>query len=246
VLSLMAAQYAPAGAIVNDVRPSCAGRREADHAAGRAVGGCMLRHPLSPVSMSEDSGKPITRLLREWQGGSAQALEQLMPLVYGELHSLAGRYLSRERRGHTLQTTALINEAYMRLAGQREADWQNRAHFFGIAAQVMRRILVDHARRDGRAKRGGRAPHLDLGDIDPPAPPAPVDFVDAYALDQALLRLEALDPDQGRLVELRFFGGMTIEETAIVLGRSTATIKRDWAVARAWLYRELTGDAPVT
>jgi RNA polymerase sigma factor (TIGR02999 family) len=191
--------------------------------------------------MNEDSEKPITRLLREWQDGSADALEKLLPLVYGELHTLASRYLSRERRDHTLQTTALLNEAYLRIAGRRESDFQNRAHFFGLAAQVMRRILVDHARRDRRQKRGGRAPHVELGDVDPPAPSAPVDSVDAYALDRALVRLEALDPDQGRLVELRFFGGLTIEETALVMGKSTATIKREWAVARAWLYRELAG-----
>jgi RNA polymerase sigma-70 factor (ECF subfamily) len=193
--------------------------------------------------MSDDSEKPITRLLQEWRGGSAQALEQLLPLVYRELHTLASRYLSRERRDHTLQPTALLHEAYLRIAGQREADWQNRAHFFGIAAQVMRRILVDHARRDRRVKRGGGAAHLELGAVDPPGPQAAVDAVDAYALDQALSRLEALDPEQGRMVELRFFGGMTIEETAVVMGKSTATIKREWAVARAWLYRELAGDA---
>jgi RNA polymerase sigma factor (TIGR02999 family) len=192
-----------------------------------------------------DSNGPITRLLQEWQAGNAQALERLIPLVYNELHALASRYLSRERRDHTLQATALVNEAYLRLAG-RDAQWQNRAHFFGVAAQVMRRILVDHARRDGRVKRGGGVPHLVLDDVDPPSDAAPVDAVDAYALDQALTRLEALDPNQGRIVELRYFGGMTIEETATVMGLSTATIKRDWAVARAWLYRELTGDAPAT
>jgi RNA polymerase sigma factor (TIGR02999 family) len=190
-----------------------------------------------------DSDRPITRLLQEWQGGDAHALERLIPLVYDELQKLASRYLSRERRDHTLQTTALVNEAYLRLAGS-ESQWQNRAHFFGVAAKVMRRILVDHARRDGRAKRGGGAPHLVLDDVDVPSAQSPVDAVDAYALDQALSRLEALDPHQGRLVELRYFGGMTIEETATVMGISTASIKRDWAVARAWLYRELTGDAP--
>ena len=194
--------------------------------------------------MSEDPDKPITRLLQEWRGGNAQALEQLMPLVYAELHSLASRYLSRERRDHTLQATALLHEAYLRMAGPRETDWQSRAHFFGVAAQVMRRILVDHARRDRRVKRGGGAPHLTLEDVDPAATPAPLDAVDAYALDQALSRLEALDPQQGRLVELRYFGGLTIEETALVMNVSTATVKRDWAVARAWLYRELVGDAP--
>lgn len=190
-----------------------------------------------------DADRPITRLLQEWQSGDAQALERLIPLVYDELHALASRYLSRERRDHTLQTTALVNEAYMRLAGS-DSQWQNRAHFFGVAAKVMRRILVDHARRDRRAKRGGGAAHLVLDDVDVPAASAPVAAIDAYALDQALTRLEALDPHQGRIVELRYFGGMTIEEAATVMGLSTATIKRDWAVARAWLFRELTGDAP--
>lgn len=194
--------------------------------------------------MQDASGRPdITRLLREWQGGSAEALQLLIPLVYDELHTLASRYLSGERRDHTLQTTALVNEAYLKLAGQREVDWQNRAHFFGIAAQLMRRILVDHARRDHRVKRGGGAPHLPLDDADPPAAPPPFDAMDAYGLDRALSRLEALDPQQGRIVELRFFGGMTIEETAEVMGISTATIKREWAVARAWLFRELSAEA---
>ena len=192
----------------------------------------------------EPAGPDVTRLLREWQAGSGPALERLIPLVYDELHALASRYLSRERRDHTLQTTALVNEAFLKLAGQREVDWQSRAHFFGIAAKLMRRILVDHARRDGRVKRGGGAPHLPLDDFDPPAPGAAVDPVDACVLDTALARLEALDPQQGRVVELRFFGGMTIEETAEVMGISPATIKREWAVARAWLYRELTADAP--
>jgi RNA polymerase sigma factor (TIGR02999 family) len=188
------------------------------------------------------AGRDITRLLREWQDGSAQALERLTPLVYRELHTLASRYLSRERRDHTLQATALVNEAYLKIAGQR-ADWQNRAHFFGIAAQLMRRILVDHARRDGRAKRGGGATHLSLEGIDPPSPSLPIDAIDIRALDAALLRLAAFDPSQARMVEMRFFGGMTIEETAEVMGISSATIKREWAVARAWLYRELTGNA---
>ena len=188
-------------------------------------------------------GPDITRLLREWQGGSAEALDRLIPLVYDELHTLASRYLSRERRDHTLQTTALVNEAYLKLAGPREVDWQSRAHFFGIAAQLMRRILVDHARRDQRVKRGGHALHLPLDDADPSSSPAPVEAIDVYALDRALSRLEALDPQQGRVVELRFFGGLTIEETVVVMGPSSATIKREWAVARAWLYRELTGEA---
>jgi RNA polymerase sigma-70 factor, ECF subfamily len=182
----------------------------------------------------------ITGLLQEWQCGSAEALDRLIPFVYDELHTLASRYLSRERRDHTLQTGALVNEAYLKLAGQRGVDWQNRAHFFGIAAQLMRRILVDHARRHSRVKRGGHTVHLSLDDADPSSPPAAVDAIDVYALDGALSRLEARDPQQGRVVELRFFGGLTIEETAVVTGLSSATIKREWAVARAWLYRELT------
>jgi RNA polymerase sigma factor (TIGR02999 family) len=195
--------------------------------------------------MAEGSGRPdITHLLREWQGGSADARDQLVPLVYSELHKLASRYLSRERRDHVLQTTALVHEAFVKLGGQREVYWQNRAHFFGIAAQLMRRILVDHARRQHRAKRGGHAVHLSLDDQEPSPRPSAIDPIDAYALDRSLTRLEALDPQQGRVVELRFFGGLTIEETAMVMGLSPATVKREWAVARAWLYRELTGEGP--
>jgi RNA polymerase sigma-70 factor (ECF subfamily) len=204
----------------------------------------MMGGAFQETMQGESAGPDVTRLLREWQAGSAPALESLLPLVYAELHTLASRYLSRERRDHTLQPTALVNEAFLRLAGQRDVDWQSRAHFFGIAANLMRRILVDHARRDGRFKRGGGVTHLPLDDIDPPSPKVPVDPVDACVLDTALSRLEALDPQQGRIVELRFFGGMTIEETAEVVGVSSATVKREWAVARAWLYRELTGEAP--
>ncbi len=192
----------------------------------------------------EPDGPDVTRLLREWQGGNAAARDLLIPLVYHELHKLASRYLSRERRDHTLQTTALVNEAYLKLAGQNQVDWQSRAHFFGIAAQLMRRILVDHARRDGRAKRGGHALHLPLDAVDPPSAPFRIDALDAYALDQALARLEGLDAQQGRIVELRFFGGMTVEETAEVVGLSPATVKREWAMAKAWLFRELVRNAP--
>jgi len=192
--------------------------------------------------MDEERGKPdITGLLQEWQDGSREALERLMPLVYRELHFLASRYLSRERSSHTLQPTALVNEAYLKLAGQRAVDWQNRAHFFGIAAQLMRRILVDHARRDGRAKRGGDSPRLSLDEAGGAVPGSRDDSLDAFELDRALSRLEALDAQQGRIVELRFFGGLTIQETAAVMQLSPATVKRDWAVARAWLYRELSG-----
>lgn len=185
-------------------------------------------------------GTDITRLLQEWQDGSPRALERLMPLVYDELHTLASRYLARERPNHTLQPTALVNEAYLKLAGQREVDWQNRAHFFGIAAQLMRRILVDRARYGGRAKRGRDVASVSVEDVEPSS--ASADPVDVILLDRALSRLETLDAQQGRIVELRFFGGLTIQETADVMRISSGTVKRDWAVARAWLYRELTGD----
>ena len=184
----------------------------------------------------------ITQLLREWRTGSTAALERLIPLVYDELHTLASRYLARERSNHTLQPTALVNEAYLKLAGQRSVDWQSRAHFFGIAAHLMRQILVDRARHRGRAKRGGDATTISVEDSDAAIPAPAVDPVDVYVLDRALSRLESLDSQQDRIVELRFFGGLTIQETAEVMGLSTGTVKRDWAVAKAWLYRELTGE----
>jgi RNA polymerase sigma factor (TIGR02999 family) len=188
-------------------------------------------------------GEPpdITRLLQEWHDGNKSALETLMPLVYDELRHLASRYLARERPDHTLQTTALVHEAYMKLAGQRRADWQSRSHFFGIAAQCMRRILVDHARADDRVKRGRDVAVVPLDDLAAERARAPEKAFDTLALDRALSTLEALDPDQGRIVELRYFGGLTIEETAEVMGTSPATVKREWAIARAWLFRELTG-----
>jgi RNA polymerase sigma-70 factor, ECF subfamily len=192
--------------------------------------------------MDDSASADVTLLLREWQDGNRSALDRLIPLVYTELHALASRYMSREPHGHALQTTALINEAYMKLAGQRHVDWQNRAHFFGIAAQVMRRILVDHARHERRAKRGGDATQISIEDMELPSSQPPIAVVDALALDAVLTRLESLDPDQGRIVELRFFGGLTTEETAAVMKVSTGTIKREWAVAKAWLYRELAGD----
>jgi RNA polymerase sigma-70 factor (ECF subfamily) len=182
----------------------------------------------------------ITRILHEWQSGSREALDRLMPLVYNELHALASRQLSREWRHDRLQTTVVVNEAYVKLFGQREVDWQNRGHFFAIAAQLMRRILVDHARHEQREKRGGEAVHVGLDDAMAASSP-PVDAVDALALDRALQKLEQLDPDQARIVELRFFGGLTVEETAAVTGVSPATVKREWALAKGWLYRELGG-----
>jgi RNA polymerase sigma factor (TIGR02999 family) len=165
----------------------------------------------------------------------------LIPLVYEELHALAARQLAREWRPNRLQTTAVVNETYMKLFGQREVDWQNRGHFFAIAAQLMRRILVDHARRELRPKHGGTAVHVALDEALPTGLDGSVDAVDALALDAALQKLERLDPDQGRVVELRFFGGLTVEETAAALGISPATVKREWALAKGWLYRELTG-----
>ena len=184
----------------------------------------------------------ITRLLNEWKGGSREALDRLIPLVYDELHTLASRQLAREWRHNRLQTTVVVNEAYIKLFGQREADWQNRGHFFAIAAKVMRRILVDHARRELCEKHGGGSVRVELDEAVVRPTATPVDAVDALALDRALQELEQLDPEQGRIVELRFFGGLTVEETAAAVGTSPATVKREWAIARAWLYRSLTGD----
>ena len=197
-----------------------------------------------------DGGTPtpaeITRILHEWQGGSRDALDRLMPIVYNELRAIASRQLAREWRHDRLQTTVVVNEAYLKLFGQRELDWQNRSHFFAIAAQLMRRILVDHARRELREKHGGGAVHVELSDAKTKPMESPIDVVDALALDAALQRLEQLDPDQGRIVELRFFGGLTVEETAAALNISPATVKREWAMAKGWLYRELTGETAGT
>lgn len=179
----------------------------------------------------------VTQLLVAWQQGSQQALNQLMPLVYAELRAIAGRYLSHESPGHTLQSTALVHEAYLKLVDQRSVQWQNRSHFFGIAAQMMRRILVDHARHQHRAKRGGAAPKLSLDEAMAVAEPDAA--FDLLALDDALTSLSAIDPRGARIVELRFFSGLTIEETADVLAVSAGTVKREWSTARAWLYREM-------
>ena len=181
----------------------------------------------------------ITRILHEWKQGDRSALDKLVPIIYEELRLIASRQLAHEWRHDRLQTTAVVNEAYVKLFGQREVDWQNRGHFFAIAAQVMRRLLVDHARHGLRERHGGAAIHVQLDDAVATPSEAPLDVVDALAIDAALKKLEALDPDQGRVVELRFFGGLTVEETATVLGISPATVKREWALAKAWLYREL-------
>jgi RNA polymerase sigma factor (TIGR02999 family) len=182
----------------------------------------------------------VTRLLQEWRNGSREALDRLIPLVYAELRLQAARYLSRERHDHTLQTTALVHEAYVKLLGQHSVDWQNRAHFFGIAANLMRRILVDDARHRRRHKRGAGVVPEALQDVSVAALENPLDAVDTIALDRALQELENLDPEQARIVELRFFGGLTVEETATVLDVSPSTIKREWAIAKGWLYRALT------
>ncbi|MGH7634581.1 MAG: sigma-70 family RNA polymerase sigma factor [Gemmatimonadaceae bacterium] len=179
----------------------------------------------------------VTRLLVEWQKGDQQALDSLIPLVYQELRAIAGRYLSRESPGHTLQSTALVHEAYFKLIGQRQMRWQNRAHFFGIAARMMRRILIDHARHQSRDKRGGTAPKLSLDEA--VAAPAVESDVDLLALDEALTSLAQIDPRGAQIIELRFFSGLTLEETAEVVGISAGTVKRDWSAARAWLYREM-------
>jgi RNA polymerase sigma factor (TIGR02999 family) len=194
------------------------------------------------VEISNSPPSDVTRLLVDWQNGSAEALDQLMPLVYNELRAIANRYLSRERNDHTLQSTSLVHEAYVRMIDQRHVQWQNRAHFLGIAAQMMRRILVDHARHERRLKRGGPLPSLSLDAAVAVATPARE--IDLLALDEALDRLAAIDAQQSRLVELRFFSGLTIEEAAVALGISAGTVKREWSTAKAWLFREMSRDTP--
>lgn len=185
------------------------------------------------------STKNVTELLLGWGNGDKAALDQILPIVYEELRKQAARYLRRERVGHTLQTTALIHEAYIRLVDQKNVRWQNRAHFFGISAQLMRRILVDHARAKGRAKRGGSDIRVSLDDKNLIAKAADLDII---AVDEALERLAQIDEQQSKIVELRFFSGLTVEETAEVLKISPATVKRDWSMAKAWLHREISGN----
>jgi RNA polymerase sigma factor (TIGR02999 family) len=183
----------------------------------------------------------ITQLLAAWRGGNQLARDQLIETLYDELRRLAHHHLRRERPGHTLQTTALLHDAYLQLVDQRQVEWQNRAHFFGIAAHLMRRILVEHARKATALKRGGDAVRVPLDDDISNAPDHDITVV---ALDDALTALGALDPQQSRVVELRFFGGLTVEDTAEVLGVSPRTIKREWRLAKAWLQRELQGRRP--
>jgi len=183
----------------------------------------------------------VTELLRAWSDGDDAALEELVPLMAAELRRLARGYMGRERRGHTLQTTALVNEAFVRLIDARQMRWQDRAHFLGISARLMRRVLVDYARRRGFQKRGGGAQRVTLDDALVMTPDPAFNVV---ALDRALEALEKSDPRKSRTVELRFFGGLSVEETAEVLHVSTDTVKRDWRLAKLWLLRELKGDEP--
>lgn len=186
--------------------------------------------------MQQGTSNQVTELLGRWRSGDRDALDSLIPLVYEELRRIAQHYLRNERPGHTLQSTALVHEAYVRLIRQDLPQWQNRAHFFAVAAQLMRQILVDHARAYRADKRGGGVCNLALDDAEKDAQQVDVDIV---ALDDALKTLSAMDPQQGKVVELKFFGGLSIEDTAEVLGVSSSTVKRDWITARAWLHREL-------
>jgi RNA polymerase sigma factor (TIGR02999 family) len=185
--------------------------------------------------------KEVTQLLADWSNGDQAALDKLLPLVNSELRNLAGRYMRRENPGHTLQTSALVNEAYLRLIDQKNVRWQNRAHFFGIAAQLMRRILIDHARSHQYAKRGGGALKVSL---DEAAAITETCAVELLAVDEALEKLTAMDARKGRIVELRFFGGLSLDETAEVMGISSATVQREWRAAKAWLRRMLADEKP--
>jgi RNA polymerase sigma-70 factor (ECF subfamily) len=183
----------------------------------------------------------ITRLLIDWSNGDRRALDELAPLVEGELHRLARSYMRRERRGHLLQTTALVNEAYIRLIDQSRVQWKNRSHFFAIAATMMRRILVNHAQARMRLRRGADATHVELDtiDLDASATLSAAKMDELLALNEALEHLTALDERKGRVVELRYFGGLNVEEVAGLLDVSVATVDRDWDFAKSWLYREM-------
>ena len=190
------------------------------------------------MNRREPKASKITQMLREWSGGKQEALDNLLPLVYTELHRQAARFLRKERPGHTLQTTALINEAYLKLIDRRDVEWESRTHFFAVAAQAMRRILVDYAKAKHREKRGGDNIKLSLDEAMLVA--AKEKGVDLIALDEALDKLNFLDEQQARVVELKYFSGLSLEETAEALHVSRATVARDWEAARAWLHRELS------
>jgi len=195
---------------------------------------------LKPPSRPEPGDPTVTELLVQWRAGDERALESLIPLVYSELRSLAHYYLRQERADHTLQSTALVHEAYVRLVGKQPPTLQNRSHFFGVAARLMREILVEYARSQRAAKRGGGAPVLALDDIENVAQRVDVDLL---LLDDALTELARLDERQSRIVGLRYFSGLSIEETSEVLGISSTTVSREWTTARAWLYREIARNA---
>jgi RNA polymerase sigma factor (TIGR02999 family) len=194
--------------------------------------------PESSPSPTPASAGEVTELLLDWSNGNEAALQRLMPLVYEECRRIAKRQMRGEREEHTLSPTALVNELYLRLLDQRRTTWSNRAQFFGIAAQMMRRVLVDHARARLAEKRDGGRLMVSLGAADAVATPPPL--TDVLAIDEALHRLGQIDPDQQRIVELRYFAGLTVDETAHVLGRSPRTVKREWQLAKAWLFRELS------
>jgi RNA polymerase sigma factor (TIGR02999 family) len=195
---------------------------------------------MAKSGVTEDT-QQITRLLLAWREGEPSALDRLMPMVYEELRRLASAYMRRQRPGHSLQTVDLVNEAYMRLVDSSRVNWQDRNHFYAIASQIMRRLLVDSARKRNSQKRGGGHAQITLDDNLEIAGGSGTDLV---ALDEAMKRLAVLNPRQSRIIELRYFGGLTEEETAEVLGVSSRTIRRDWTIARAWLFRELTGSSP--
>jgi len=191
----------------------------------------------SPDKAVSASTHEVTRLLQAWGSGDDGALERLMPLVYKELHRLAHRYMAGEHPGQTLQTTALVHEVYLRLIGANDIDWQNRAHFYGLCARLMRRILIDFARSRNFQKRGGQIPHIELEEA---VTVSQVVGSELVAVDEALKQLATMDPRKSEVVELRFFGGLTVEETAAALRVSEETVLRDWKLAKAWLLRELS------
>jgi RNA polymerase sigma factor (TIGR02999 family) len=209
---------------------------------GLAACGKLARNEvLSTGHMSEPPTHEVTILLQAWCGGNHEALLKLVPLVYRELHQVAQRHMAGERSGHVLQTTALINEVYLRLVDLKEVNWQDRSHFLAVCAKLMRQILIDVARSQQRLKRGGGATHVSLDSgLKIPGEPA----VDVLALDEALSNLAAFDQRKGKVVELRFFGGLTVEETAVALGVSNETVLRDWNFAKVWLLRELSAEQP--
>src|ERR1041385_8165775 len=190
--------------------------------------------------MASPSPHQVTELLLDWSNGSQAALDELIPLVDRELHRLAHHYMRQERPGHTLQTTALVNEVYLKLVDQKHVHWKNRAHFFALSAQLMRRILVDHARKRKYAKRGGDAQRVSFDEVMAVSPERGADLI---ALDDALEKLAAIDPRKSKVVEMKFFGGLSVEEAAEALGVAPLTVKRDWKMAKAWLYNTLRNQA---